>query len=98
MRWRSTGGNQPQNEANEAEEAVARNSPEDDEQDCSSPSHVEEESPTDPTYGRLGVSSGGGLPPADATDLDDDDGLDHDRSGIITYKTNDSKKHANLID
>ena len=98
MRWRSTGGNQPQNEANEAEEAVARNSPEDDEQDCSSPSHVEEESPTDPTYGRLGVSSGGGLPPADATDLDDDDGLDHDRSGIITYKTNDSKKHANVIE
>ena len=98
MRWRSTGGNQPQNEANEAEEAVAGNSPEDDEQDCSSPSQVEEENIADPTYGRLGVSSGGGLPPADATDLDDDDGLDQDGSGSITHKTNDSKKHASLIE
>ena len=96
MRWRSSGGNQPQNEVNEAEEAAVSNFPEEDEQDCSSPSHMEEESPADPTHGRLGVSSCGGLPPADSTDLDDD-GLDHDGTGHTTTKTENSQKQTNVI-
>lgn len=97
MRWRSSGGNQPQNEFNEAEEAAARNAPEEDEQDCSSPSQMEEEGTSDPSHGRLGVSSGGGLPPADATCLVDDD-LERDGTGITNHKTEISKKRAHVIE